>query len=82
MAVASQTPLSMRFSRPEYYNGVPFPSPGNLPNPGVKLYSPALQPDYLLSEPTGKLFDCIQRLNNIYICCTLKNLWENVNISE
>ena len=44
-AVACQSPLSMRFSRQEYWNGLPFPSPGDLPNTGIKLaslVSPAL----------------------------------------
>ena len=40
-------PLSMRFSRQEYWNGLPFPSPGDLPDPGVELTSPALQVDSL-----------------------------------
>ena len=44
-------PLSMEFSREEYWNGSPFPSPGDLPNPGIKPRSPALQADTLLSEP-------------------------------
>ena len=44
----------MEFSRQEYWSGLPFPSPGDLPNPGIKLGSPALQTDALLSEPPGK----------------------------
>ena len=51
--VAHQAPLSMGFSRPEYWSGFPFPSPGNLPNPWIELGSPALQTDSLLSEPQG-----------------------------
>ena len=46
---------SMKFSRPEYWSGHPFPSPGDLPNPGIKLRSPTLQADSLPSEPQGKL---------------------------
>ena len=52
--IALQDPLSMEFSRQEYWSGLPFPSPGDLPNPGIKLkspVSPALQADFLLSEP-------------------------------
>ena len=49
--VACQAPLSMGFSRQEYWNELPFPSPGDLPNPGVKPRSPALQADSLLTEP-------------------------------
>ena len=52
--VARQAPLSMRFSRQEKWSGVPFPSPGDLSNPGIKLRSPALQADSLPSEPPGK----------------------------
>ena len=52
--VAYQTPLSMRFSRQEYWSGLPFPSPGDLPNPGIKPGSPALESDALTSEPPGK----------------------------
>ena len=52
--VARQAPLSMGFSRQEYWSGLPFPSPGDLPNPGIKPGSPALQADALSSEPPGK----------------------------
>ena len=52
--VAYQTPLSMGFSRQECWSGLPFPSPGDLPNPGIDPRSPALQADALLSEPPGK----------------------------
>ena len=44
----------MEFSRQEYWSGLPFPSPGDLPNPGIEPGSPALQADSLLSEPPGK----------------------------
>ena len=52
--VAYQAPPSMGFSRQEYWSGVPFPSPGDLPNPGIEPRSPALQADALPSEPPGK----------------------------
>ena len=52
--VAHQAPLSMKFPREEYWSGLPFPSPGDLPNPGIKLGSPALQADALTSAPPGK----------------------------
>ena len=55
-----QAPSSMGFSRQEYWSGLPFPSPGDLPNPGIKLRSPALQADASTSEPLGK--PC-------YYCC-------------
>ena len=48
-----QAPPSMGFSRQEYWGGLPFPSPGDLPNPGIKPGSPALQADSLPSEPPG-----------------------------
>ena len=51
--IAYQAPLSMEFSRQEYWSGLPFPSPGDLPNPGIKPRSPALQADDLPSEPPG-----------------------------
>ena len=49
-----QTIQSMKFSRPEYGSEEPFPSPGDLPNPGVKSRSPLLQVDSLPAEPQGK----------------------------
>ena len=52
--VASQAPLSMGFSRQEYGSGLPFPSPRDLPNPGIEHGSPASQTDALPSEPPGK----------------------------
>ena len=45
----------MQFSRPEYWSEYPFPSPGNLPNAGIKPRSPTLQTDSLPAEPQGKL---------------------------
>ena len=52
--IAYQAPPSMGFSRQECWSGLPFPSPGDLPNPGIEPRSPALQEDTLLSEPPGK----------------------------
>ena len=51
--VAYQAPLSMGFSRQECWSGLPFPSLGDLPNPGIEPGSPALQADALPSEPPG-----------------------------
>ena len=48
--VAHQAPPSMGFSRQEYWSGLPFPSPGDLPDPGIEPRSPALQADALTSE--------------------------------
>ena len=49
-------PLSMEFSRQEYWSGLPFPSPEGVPNQGIKPGSPALQADTLLSEDQGSLW--------------------------
>ena len=51
---AHQARLSMRFSRQGYWSGLPLPSPGDFPNPGIKPRSPALQADSLLTELQGK----------------------------
>ena len=53
--VAYQAPPSMGFSRQEYWSGLPFPSPGDLPDPEIKPRSPTLQADALTSEPPGRL---------------------------
>ena len=52
--VAYQAPPSMGFSRQEYWSGLPFPSPGDLPDPGIEPGSPAFQAEALTSEPPGK----------------------------
>ena len=52
--VACQASLSMGFFRQEYWSGLPLPSPGALPDPGIKPRSPTLQADALPSEPPGK----------------------------
>ena len=49
-----QAPLSMEFSRQEYWSGFPFPSPGDLPDPEIEPGSPTLKANSLLSEPPGK----------------------------
>ena len=54
--VARGASLSMGFSRHEYWSGLPFPSPGDLPNPGIEPGSPALWADTLPSEPPGEPF--------------------------
>ena len=55
--VAYQAPLSKGFSRQEYWSGLPFPSLGDLPDPGIEPRSPTLQADALTSEPPGKIID-------------------------
>ena len=52
--IAYQVPLSMEFLRQEYWSGIPFPSPRDLPDPGMEPRSGALQVDSLLAEPQGK----------------------------
>ena len=52
--VAHQAPPSTGFSRQEYWSGLPFPSPGDLPDPGIEPRSPTLQADALTSAPPGK----------------------------
>ena len=52
--VAYQAPPSMGFSRQEYWSGLPFPSPGDLPDPGIEPRSPALEADALTFEPPRK----------------------------
>ena len=64
--VAYQASPSMGFSRQEYWSGLPFPSPGDLPDPGIEPGSPALQADTLPSEPPGKL--------NVYCTLTVYNI--------
>ena len=52
--IAHQAPLSMGFPRQDYWSGLPFPSPGDLPDRGIEPGSPALQADSLPTEPPGK----------------------------
>ena len=54
--VAYQAPQSMEFSRQDYWSGLPFPSPADLPNPGIEPESPAQQADALPSEPGNLMF--------------------------
>ena len=53
--IAYQAPPSLGFSRQEYWSGLPFPSPGDLPNPGIEPRSPVSQADAVPPEPPGKL---------------------------
>ena len=63
--VAYQAPLSMGFSRQEYWSGLPFPSPGDLPNPGIEPGSPALQADSLPTELQGSPKSICVAVNNM-----------------
>ena len=64
--VAHQAPLSMGFSRQEYWSGLPFPSLGGLPDPGIELASPALQADSLPLSHGGSqhIHTTIYKINN------------------
>ena len=68
--VAHQAPPSVGFSRWEYWNGLPFPSPGDLPDPGIEPRSSTLQADALTSEPPGSPILCL--LLNTWQRCSLK----------
>ena len=70
--VAHQAPLSMGFSRQEYWSGLPFPSPGDLPNPGIEPRSHTLQADTLTSEPPGKPNICGEALKIVSISPSFK----------
>ena len=65
--VAYQAPLSIGFSRQEYWSGLPFTSPGDLPDPGIEPGSPALQAYSLLTEPPGKTLTTGQPGNTLII---------------
>ena len=54
LTVAHQVPLFMEFSRQEYWSGLPFPPPGDLPDPGIKPVSPALAGRFFTTVPPGK----------------------------
>ena len=60
--VAYQAPQSMEFSRQEYWSELPFPSPRDLPNPGIEPGYPTLWPDALPSEPPRKLYVSMEYL--------------------
>ena len=76
--IAHQAPLSMEFFRQEYWSRLPFPSPGDLLDPGIKSRSPALQADSLLSESPGKPIRSVM-LNkyNVLSSSTMIKIWIN-----
>ena len=77
--VALQAPLSMEFSRQEYWNGLPFPFPGDLPDPKIEPMSATLQADSLLSKPckSDNLVPVIQNLGKISQTVTKLNSANN-----
>ena len=69
-SIAHQAPLSMGLYKQEYWSGLPLPSPGDLPNLGIKSTSLALKTDSLPSEPPGKLFSSVQSLSHVQLFAT------------
>ena len=88
-----QAPLSMGFSRQEYWSGLPFPPPGDVPDPGIETRSPALQADSLPTELGGKplvaspgkafkgctycLIMIVISIRHIIMCKSLESWWES-----
>ena len=72
-AIAHQAPPSMGLSRQEYWSGLPFPSPVDLPHPGIKRRSPAFQADSLLSGPLGK--PIVRGLFQVYMEVSLGSIY-------
>ena len=68
--IAHQAPLSLGFSRQEYWSGLPFPSPGDLPDPGIEPRSPTLQANALSSEPPGKPYFTLYKVKTLPIVLT------------
>ena len=66
----------MEFSRQDYWSGLPFPSPGVLPDPGIEPRSPALQVDSLLCAPPGKGKMGAKHILYVYFIAVLAHCWE------
>ena len=84
VTVALQAPLSMGFSRQEYWDGLPCPPPGDLPDPGIEPRSPTLQEDTLPSEPPGntmKYYSAIKGNEALIHATTWVNL-ESIMLKE
>ena len=75
--VAHQAPLPMGFPRQEYWRGLPFPFPGDLPNPGVEPESPALQTDSLPLSHLGSLSPIL-----IFKCVQVRFRWKDPRLTE
>ena len=76
--VTHQAPLSMEFSRQEYWSELPFPIPGDPPSPGIKLGSPTLQADSVWSELPGKPME-VKYLYTINYNTLMKDIEEDTN---
>ena len=70
--IAYQAPLPTEFPRQEYWSGLPFPSPGDLPNPGIEPSSPALSGGFFTTEPSGKPHVYMW----IHICTHILHIYE------
>ena len=78
MDCTHQAPLSMGFSRQEYWSGLLFPSPGDLPDPGIEPRSPALQADSLPSEPIWMGLPSDPLMEQRYLGGLIRFLWESL----
>ena len=72
--VAHQAPLSVGFSTQEYWIGFPFPSPGDLPNPGIETKTPMVAGGFFTTEPPGKPSTTVLLENNLYVDPCSSNL--------
>ena len=73
--VARQAPLSMGFSRQEYWSGLPCPPPGDLPDPGIEPRSPSLQADSLPTEPPGSPTPCT---SEVHLLQLMNKYWSSM----
>ena len=85
--VVCQVSPSMGFSRQEYWNGLPFPSPGDLPDPGIKPGSPTLEADALTSEPTQlpvfcSFFNILNTFKSVIPCKSPSMIWNISRVEE
>ena len=74
--VAHQVPLSMSFSRQEYWSGLPFPPPEDLPDPGIESMSsasPALKVGSLPAEPSGPGTSTLLHVSNVHFLCLINS---------
>ena len=76
--VAHQVPLPMEFSRQEYWSGLPFPSLGDLPDPGIEPRSPALQEDPLQTEPPGKPYASLKTNISLIFIYAWSSVWYSI----
>ena len=72
--VARQVPLSMGFSRQEYWTGLPFPSPGDLPDPGIEPESPTMAGSFFPGRVTGEAQNMAEHLVSIWFASSVLTL--------